>query len=123
MAVSPLMPPLNAMCDIYRFGNAPPAPPDVAGVHCRILPRFGNIKPTVAFTYTHIFYFTLDTDVRDRWPGAINGDSLYVPDHNGPAFFSIAFVERVRIDRGGGRDYLRAYVNLSDAFSGAATEL
>jgi hypothetical protein len=123
MAATPFMPPHNDTCDIYRQGNSPPSTPDVAGVSVHIVPRFGNIKPTTAFTYTHLFYLPLATDVRDDYPVTTTGDALYVPDMNSNSFFVVAFVERIRLDLGGSRDYLRAYVNLSDSLVGPTEEL
>jgi hypothetical protein len=122
MAFSPLMPPTNDTCDIYTQGTSPPAAPRVVGAKCCIVPRYGNIKPSLAFVYTHVIYFALSVDVRDNWPTNSNGDVLWVPNKTSPSSFTVAFVERVRIDRGGGNDYLRAYVNSNDWSNTASPE-
>ncbi len=48
--------PSNATCDIYRAGNLPPSPPDVAAVPCVLIPYSRNIKPVsgVPGQYTHL---------------------------------------------------------------------
>jgi hypothetical protein len=110
VTLSPFMPPPNTTCDIYRNANAPPNPPDVAGVKIHLVPRFRNIKTTAAgFVYDHIVYLPLATDVRDDFPTSGNGDGLYVPNQNGNVIYTVAFVERVRLDKAGNNDYLRAF--------------
>jgi hypothetical protein len=95
--------PVNVTCDVYRSGNSPPAPPDVAGVTGRLVPRGGNIKPDVK--YTHWLDVPLATDVRAWAPAA---DTLYVPDQTGTPFL---VVKVVRVRAGGGNDYKRIYLN------------
>jgi hypothetical protein len=94
--------PINVMCDIYRIGRAPPASPDIPGVQGNLVPRGGNIKPTVK--YTHWLDLPLGTDVR---AGAFS-DTLYVPDKNGTPFLA---VKVVRVRPGGGKDFKRVYLN------------
>jgi hypothetical protein len=121
MAVLGLMPPPNDTCDIYRSNVTPPGPAAETGVKVFIKPNFINIKPASPdFSYTHVICLPLSTDVRDDWPSGLTGDSLYVPDDNSNIFF----VERVRIDKAGGNDFLRAYctLNKSDGFQAVDSE-
>src|SRR5262249_8920078 len=69
--------PTNATCDIYRAGNAPPAPPDVAAVPCRFDPdyRRGLEKGEGDTTgkFSAVMIVSLGTDVRDDYSGGTYG--------------------------------------------------
>ena len=82
MSASPPLP-TNTTCDIYRAGNAPPAPPDVAGVPCVLIPHSRNIKPptTPPAPYTHVLRVAVNVDIRDAGPGG--PDVIYVPNKSG----------------------------------------
>jgi hypothetical protein len=104
----------NDSCDVYRGANAPPAPPDVAGVKVYVVPRFRNIRGDFMglWKYTHVFYLPLAADVRDN-------DSLYLPDKNG-AQFTVSFVGRARTGKANA-DFRVAYVIFQNP-SGASNE-
>ena len=95
--------PPNTTCDVYHAGNAPPSPPDVAGVSVYLQGRFRNIKPIVVFQYTHVMHVAVGVDVRY---GA--NERVYVPDKNG-TLFNVVFVQRVRT--GGVGDFKEVYLN------------
>jgi hypothetical protein len=85
----------NVTLDIYRSTNAPPNPPDVAGVKGHLFERFGNIKPPGSASmpygsYTHVLYVEVGTDIRD---GASTADQVYVPNKNGTKF-TVVWVAR-----------------------------
>ena len=107
MANNPPMPP-NTTCDIYRGGNGPPSPPDVAGVPCYLEERFRNIKPTTEFIYSHLMRVAVGTDVRDDYNISSLADSVYVPNSTG-TIFQVKAVARVA--RGTPLDHLVAYLN------------
>lgn len=111
----PLAP--NTTCDIYRVGNAPPNPPDVAGVPCYLTPagydRFLETGEGEAadLRYTHVLLVALETDVRDdvaHMVGTGAYDSVWVPSQAGTQFF-VVFVERV--GRGTALDHRRVYLS------------
>jgi hypothetical protein len=88
--------PANVTLDIYRSGNAPPNPPDVAGVRGHLFEKFGNIKPPGSATmpygsYTHVLYVDVGTDIRDGAGGGT--DKVYVPNQSGTQF-SVVWVAR-----------------------------
>jgi hypothetical protein len=95
--------PPNTTCDVYHLGNAPPSPPDVAGVPVFLQGRFRNLKPIAAGVYTHVMHVALGTDVRST-----ANEVVYIPDKNGTKF-NVVFVQRVRA--GGGNDYKEVYLN------------
>jgi hypothetical protein len=104
----------NDTCDVYRSGNSPPSPPDVAGVPVYVLPRFRNIKGNFngLFDYTHVLYVPLGTDVRDGFSGSgapTGADTLYVPSGAAAGMeLTVQFVCRRRLS-GGLPDYLEVY--------------
>jgi hypothetical protein len=96
----------NTTCDIYRAGNVPPAPPDVAGVHCFLEARGQSTLTTQ--NYTHVLWVGPTVDIRDGSGGlsaGTNPDRVYVPDKNGTAF-TVILVRRY--GRGTGMDHKRA---------------
>jgi hypothetical protein len=101
--------PSNTTCDIYHFGNSPPANPDVPGVKCTLQERYRNIKqaPAALVPYTHMMYVPRDTDIRDGYNGG-NPDRVYVPDKNGTLYL-VQFVARVA--RGTQSDCKVLYLN------------
>jgi len=94
--------PPNTTCDVYHQGNAPPNPPDVAGLPVFLQGRFGNLKPPAAAVYTHVMHVAIGADVRFG-----NNEQVYIPDKNGTKF-SVTFVQRIRA--GGGNDYKEVYL-------------
>lgn len=94
--------PFNITCDVYRATNAPPAPPDVAGVRGHLQERSQNLK-TGAYAYNYMLAVPLGTDIRNQG----TGDFVYVPDKNGTKF-TVIWVERV--PAGGGNDYRMCYL-------------
>jgi hypothetical protein len=94
--------PTNTTCDIYRSGNAPPNPPDVAGVAGNLQPHGTNIKTSGTAPYTHALDVPLTTDIRSS-----PQDTIYVPTQSGTPF-TVVWVERIRV--AGGNDYKRAYL-------------
>jgi hypothetical protein len=102
------LPVTNTTCDIYRFGNSPPAAPDVPGVVCYLEEHARNIKPLGAATpqYSHVLRVGASTDVRDT--GNVDGqDRAYVPDRNGTLFL-VQWVARVA--RGTALDHKIVYL-------------
>jgi hypothetical protein len=108
--------PSNTTCDIYRYGNAPPAVPDVSNVKAFLAPDYPRGRESAegdtSKGWTHLLLVDLDTDIRDGWssgvplqPGAY--DRVYVPDKNGTSF-SVIFVER--LGRGTSADCKRIYL-------------
>ena len=95
--------PPNTTCDVYHTGNAPPNPPDVAGVAVFLQGRFRNIKPVAAGAYTHVMHVAIGTDVR-----ATGNDVVYIPNKNGTKF-NVVFVQRVRT--GAGYDFKEVFLN------------
>jgi hypothetical protein len=95
--------PPNTTCDVYHQGNAPPNPPDVAGVPVFLQGRFRNIKPVNAGVYTHLMHVALGVNVR-----AGNNEQVYIPDKNGTQF-TVVTVQRIRA--GGGNDYKVVYLD------------
>jgi hypothetical protein len=89
------VPHTNTTCDIYRFGNSPPAAPDVAGVRCYLAPLGESTLTT--HNYTHALLVPPDTDIRDSYlPSTFEGsggDRVYVPDRNG-TLFKVVLVRR-----------------------------
>jgi hypothetical protein len=101
----------NTTCDIYRMGNAPPNPPDVAGVPILLTVDFardheaavqsGGASAT-AWRWTHTGLVGPTVDVRDGYAPAAQGqdgtpsnpDTLFVPDKSGTAFW-VMFVARL----------------------------
>ena len=84
--------PGNTTCDVYRFGNAPPATPDVAGVVCHLSADYERRMETgesevAAVRYTHVLLVDLQADLRSgtgsAYTAPLNGDTVYVPDRNG----------------------------------------
>jgi hypothetical protein len=118
--------PANTTCDIYRAGNAPPAPPDVAAVPCRFDPdyRRGLEKgegDTVG-KFSAVLVVDLGTDVRDDYNGGSygpNADLVVVPSQVGMAY-NVRFVERR--GRGTPHDHLRVYL-VRSAVSWPTTEV
>jgi hypothetical protein len=104
----------NDTCDIYRSGNNPPNPPDVAGVKVYVIPRFRNIKGDFngLFSYSHILLMPLNTDVRDGFTGSGTnnpGDNLYLPNGTSAGMeLGVVFVCRRRM-QGWAPDYLEVY--------------
>jgi hypothetical protein len=105
----------NTTCDIYHGTNAPPAPPDAAGVPCHLIASYygalehgegdGNYGRV-----THIMLVDLSTDIRDNYSlGGSQGmaDMIYVPNQNGTPF-QVQFVLRKRL--GPNRDYKVVYL-------------
>jgi hypothetical protein len=86
----------NVTLDIYRNTNAPPNPPDVAGVKGHLFEKFGNIKPPGSNTmpygsYTHVLFVEVNTDIRDGAGGG--ADKVYVPSQSGTQF-TVVWVAR-----------------------------
>lgn len=105
----------NTTCDIYRFGNAPPAAPDVAGVPCSLFPRITDVpfsKFTAGKAWTHTLLLPFETDIRDGYDGlqfqAGTEDVAYIPDKNGTPF-GVRFVDV--IGRGTSNKEKRAMVD------------
>ena len=95
---SPYLPmPSNATCDIYRLGNHPPHPPDVAGVSCVLIPCSRNIKPTatVPGQYTHLLRVPAATDIRDSGNFA-GADTVFMPDKNGTPYLVVWVARQCR---------------------------
>jgi hypothetical protein len=103
----------NTTCDIYRSSRAPPSAPDVAGVKCFL--KAGNRHSIVTLYYTHVLYMDASVDIRDGYgagaPGQNIGstaDTLYIPNQNSAATYSVAEVRRV--GRGTALDHKRVYL-------------
>lgn len=94
--------PPNTTCDIYHFGNAPPAAPDVAGVSILLTADFERRMETgegdgAGFRWTHVAWMPKGTDIRDGYAlGSTGGnfDRVYVPDKNGTAFV-VRYVQKM----------------------------
>src|SRR5262245_47982812 len=115
---------VNATCDIYRAGNAPPANPDVSGVRLLLFEQAQEgaegSEGLAAQRWTHVAYFDLSVDVRhDSTAVWTAGDSVYVPDKNGTGF-SVLLV--VRTGRGTPNDRKKAFLRLA-AWSWPTSEL
>ncbi len=88
----------NTTCNIYRSSNAPPAPPDVAGVACHLRPAGGSTL-TTSF-YTHVLLVPPGTDIRDDFTygqppvAGPNSDKVYIPDSNGVRY-TVVLIRRV----------------------------
>jgi hypothetical protein len=109
--------PGNTSCDVYRFGNAPPASPDVAGVAGQLSADYERRMETgesevAAVRYTHVLLVDLQADLRSgtgsAYTAPLNGDTVYVPDKNGTPF-RVVFVERK--GRGTAFDHKRVYLD------------
>jgi Concanavalin A-like lectin/glucanases superfamily/IPT/TIG domain len=107
----------NTTCDIYRFGNGPPATPDVAAVPCCFISCFDvgrerGEKEALQFRFTARMLVAPDTDVRDNfnaWTGSgTSCDSVYIPDQTATGY-NVVFVER--INRGLPSDALCVYLD------------
>jgi hypothetical protein len=101
----PLAP--NNTCDVYRSGNSPPSPPDVAGVQCYLMP-YGQSSLTTP-NYTHILYVAVTADIRDNFIASTfsaggSADTVYIPNHAGTPF---AVVLVRRYGQGTPSDHLR----------------
>jgi len=102
--------PANTTCDVYHGTNAPPNPPDVAGVSCYLEERFRNIKPTMSpgIVYDHILRVEATVDIRDQYNGAPGGsETVYVPNKNGTGFKVMAVA---RVGRGTALDHKIVYL-------------
>jgi hypothetical protein len=105
--------PNTTTCDIYRFGNSPPAAPDVAGVKIALAPRGQSTLTTN--NYTHVAYVPWSTDIRHSGnaPGQLSlgtqADTIYVPDKTGVAY-GVVLVRR--INRGGAMDMKQVILQL-----------
>jgi hypothetical protein len=114
--------PANTTCDLYRFNNHPPSPPDVAAVPCHLQGDFTRRmetgeKEVPSLRYTHVLLVDVSVDVRDgftTWPPqgqpgpATNYDQVFVPNQNG-TLFKVVFVERC--GRGTAADHKRVYLD------------
>jgi hypothetical protein len=108
--------PANTTCDLYRSGNAPPSPPDVAGVSGYLQGDYMRRMETgeheaAGMRYTHVLLLDASVDVRDgfnAWPSAgSSGDGVYVPDQTGTRFV-VRFVE---LKQRGGSAYKKVYLD------------
>jgi hypothetical protein len=101
----------NTTCDVYFGANAPPAGPDVAGIHCALLPAFNagaeSSEGDQTLRYTHVLTCNAGADIRDSYPAA-PGNHVYIPDSSGTRF-EVVFVELV--NRGLASAYLRVYLD------------
>jgi hypothetical protein len=100
--------PANTTCDIYRVGNGPPSAPDVARVSCYLEERFGNIKPTSAFQYSHVMRVPKNTDIRDDY-GGTGLDTVFIPASTTTTKYQVQAVARVGI--GTALDHKIVYLN------------
>jgi hypothetical protein len=108
--------PSNTTCDIYRHGNAPPSPPDVAGVACYLRASFMRREETgegdgADHRYSHEMLVDWAADIRDGMASFVvtgNPDTVYVPNRNGTPFV-VRFVERK--NRGLPSDHKRVYLD------------
>lgn len=107
---------LTGSGDVYRFGNAPPAAPDVAGIQILLMPWYSHsheaaITSSTTNRWTHIAVVPTGTDIRDGYQGEanpmVNPDTVYIPDKNGTPF-KVVFVERTGY--GTSADALRVYL-------------
>jgi hypothetical protein len=106
----------NTTCDIYRFGSAPPADPDVAGVSCHLKADFrerveAGESRAPEFCYTHVLLVDATVDVRDDKDLLMadgDPDTVYVPNRNGTPF-EVRFVERQQ--RGTPADHKKVYLD------------
>ncbi len=97
---------LNVTCSIYRAGNAPPNPPDVAGVSGFLQPA-GWPSTASSRPYSHVLFVETGVDLRDDYDAGVfgsSGDTVYVA----ATPFAVVFVER--LGRGTPGDHLRAYL-------------
>lgn len=92
----------NTICDLYHFGNNPPAPPDRAALPIWLHGDYGRYRMETGesqnstLRYTHLALMPAGTDVRDGFADGLTGgihDSLYVPDRSGTRF-DVVFVEK-----------------------------
>jgi hypothetical protein len=93
--------PTNVTCDVYKSGNAPPAPPDVAGLAGNLQPWPRNIHTFPP--YTHWLDVPLNTI-----PALAVNSFLYVPNKNGTKFKIVGY-ERIR--GGAAGDWIRLYLD------------
>lgn len=99
-------------CDLYHFGNNPPAAPDLAalpivltGDYARGRLEAGESRSS-SLRYTHVARLPPGSDVRDGFSAGLTGgthDALYVPDQSGTRF-DVVFVEKTA--DGGRKVYL-----------------
>jgi hypothetical protein len=106
--------PANTVCDVYRAGNGPPAPPDVAAVPGRFDPdyRRGLEKGEgdTSGKFSAVLLVDVGTDVRDDYSGGSYGpnpDRVMIPSQTG-MLYTVQFVERR--GRGTPHDHLRVYL-------------
>ncbi len=98
---------LNVTCSIFRAGNAPPDPPDVANV-AGFLQAAGWPNAAPSRPYSHTLLVETGVDLRDDYDAGVvgtNADTVYVADTP----FAVIFVERLQ--RGAPGDHLRAYLD------------
>src|SRR5262245_55637769 len=106
----------NTTCDIYRSGNLPPSPPDVAAVPCFFRPAYREGKESAegaaGNTYTHVLLVAADVDIRDCYTGSGTyslQDNVFVPANATTPQFRVMFVERV--GRGTALDHKRIFLD------------
>ena len=102
--------PPNTTCDVYQGTNAPPNPPDVAGVRCYLEERFRNIKPpggSPSIDYDHILRVASNADIRDGYNGQPGPSLVFLPNQNGTRYLVVAVA---RVGRGTALDHKICYL-------------
>jgi hypothetical protein len=109
----------NQSCDIYRFGNDPPAqPPDVANVPIFLVANYERHMESgegdaMTTRFSHHALMPYGTDVRDGYSYGVpgNGDSIRFPAGVGVAAtkFNVIFVETKA--KGTPQEHLKVYLD------------